>query len=146
MQLKGDGRPTLLDDAVMARVLEAIPKVYTYEQVAGMCELEPSTMRKWLYRGKKEHIEGIDSIYVKFFLAYKKKRAEVAESLLSSAFAKKFRAASWVLERTYRLDYGIHNEDQKRFYDALCKKLSKVGIKMEEYETFMEDIELQPNE
>jgi hypothetical protein len=144
MILKGDGRPIDLDEKVVARVLDAIPRVYSYNQIAGLCRIEPSTLRKWLYRGKVEHLEGKESIFAEFFLSFYEKRAECCEELLQfMRFDKEnFKAASFLLERAYKKDFGVPNEDNRRFYDLVTARLAKCGIKMDDYDTFIEECEL----
>jgi len=148
MLLKGDGRPIALNEKVIARILDAIPRVYSYNQIAGLCRVEPSTLRKWLYRGKAEHLEGKESIFVEFFLAFFQKKAECAEELVNDMRSDKdnFKASSWLLERAYKKDFGATNEDQRKFYDLIAAKLAKAGVQLDDYDTFMEDSELLQGE
>lgn len=144
MLLKGDGRPIGLTEKVIERVLDAIPRVYSYNQIAGMCNVEPSTLRKWLYRGKKEHLEGKESIFVEFFLKFYQKKAECAEELIRDMRADKdnFKATSFLLERAYKKDFAPISDDKRKFYDLIASRLSKAGVQLDDYDTFMEDADL----
>jgi hypothetical protein len=138
------GRPCALDEKLIQRILDAVPKVFSYNQIAGLCRIEPSTFRKWLYRGKTEHLEGKDSIFVELFLRFYERKAECAQLLLDGMLGDKdnFKARAWLLERAYKKDFGAANDEQRHFYGLIASKLSKAGIKLDDYDTFMEDAEL----
>ena len=142
------GQPTMLDHKVIARVLDAVPRVYSYNQIAGLCRIEPSTLRKWLYRGKKDHLENKESIFAEFFLAFFQKKAECAEELLTDMRSDKdnFKATSFLLERAYKKDFGATNDDQRKFYDLIASKMAKAGVQLDDYDTFMEDADLLQGE
>ena len=142
------GRITALDEKLIQRILGALPKVYSYNQIAGLCRIEPSTLRKWLYRGKKEHLLGKDSIYAKLFLDFYEEKALCCEELVQFMRFDKdnFRAASFLLERAYKKDFGAPNDDQRKFYDLIAAKMAKAGVKLDDYDTFMEEADLLQGE
>lgn len=94
------GQPLkLLNDQIVARIMEATAKGHTREAVAHYAGLDPSTLYRWINLGR----EGKQP-YQSFVRKLEKARAEGALGLLETirqASRDQWQAAAWLLERCH---------------------------------------------
>ncbi len=140
-----EGRPCSLTDELKATLLEAVSKLYSLDQIAYRCNIDPSTLRRWLRDGRKDHLENNNSIFDQFYLEFFKRRAEAAEQLIKTMLEDKdnFKQNTWLLERTYRKDFGQRVDEQRHFYNVIAAKLAKAGVKMDDFDDFMTQVEIE---
>jgi hypothetical protein len=106
--MAGRGREPKLTPDVLARLVEAISNGNTRKNAAAYAGVHPSTLRKWLAKGKKR-LTRTNGDYVSLFAAIKKAEAEAVDKhvrLISSAADKHWQAAAWWLERKYPDEWG----------------------------------------
>lgn len=123
------GPQTALDDAMIVKIIDAIPKVIIRKHVAQLNNLNESTLRTWLKRGNNEIREGIeDTIYVKLVQAYNKRRSEVLEEKLTSLATcpKNYGAITWILEKCFKDDFEVKSEAHKQLEDFVINYLKPI--------------------
>lgn len=93
------GQPLKLNDAIVARIMEATAKGHTRESVAYYAGIDPSTLYRWINLGR----EGKQP-YQSFVRKLERARAEGSLGLLETikeASRDQWQAAAWLLERCH---------------------------------------------
>lgn len=109
------GRPTLLDESVMATIVDLLERGNTYSATARAAGLHPQTVSDWVARGREligRDPEGLDEkerLFLEFATRVEKARAiaEVrAVERVRQAGETQWQAAAWYLERSNPGDWG----------------------------------------
>tara|TARA_Y100000114_G_C11741024_1_gene318969 strand:+ start:367 stop:789 length:423 start_codon:yes stop_codon:yes gene_type:complete len=93
------GRPLKLNDAIVARIMEATAKGHPREMVAHYAGLNPSTLYRWINLGR----EGKQP-YQAFVRKLEQAKAQGLHGLLSTierASKDQWQAAAWLAERCH---------------------------------------------
>jgi hypothetical protein len=94
-------RPTKLTPETQAKICEAVRNGATYWAAAESSGIAYSTFNKWMIDPRKK--------YVEFMEAIKAANADAQLDLLAkiqAATRTDWRAASWILERRFKNDFG----------------------------------------
>lgn len=89
----------ILNDQIVARLLEAASKGHTRDQSAYFAGIDPSTLYRWINLGR----EGKQP-YQSFYRRFEQARTKGSHALLETikeASANQWQAAAWLLERCY---------------------------------------------
>jgi hypothetical protein len=111
---------TILDQDVIDRILDAIPKVLVPRQIAHYCGLDPNRLYDWIKFGKRDMEMGKhNSIYADFLQQYNEKMAETLHKKLKrlDVCPRNYGAITWVLERAFKDDFETKSEAQKQLED-----------------------------
>ncbi|MBA3825024.1 MAG: hypothetical protein H0X24_14150 [Ktedonobacterales bacterium] len=98
------GRPSLLTDALIARICLLIADGYSQRRAAMALHIGQSTLADWLARGRAG-----ESPYLELVERLDHARAERAQTLvqrITAAADMDWKAAAWLLERTEPEDYA----------------------------------------
>lgn len=119
------GRPSILTQQIIERVLDAIPKVIVPQQVAYYSMIPPSTLRSWLEVGLKDIEQQNDSIYAQFSLRYYKVRSEVLQDKIErlGTCPKNYGALTWILEKCFREEFEEKSAYVRMLEDVVFDKL-----------------------
>lgn len=106
------GRPTKLEPEIEAELLKLISEGAFREVAAGKVGIDPSTLRRWMKRGRAEQHQ-VGSIFAKFAdgVTRAEREAEIAMGALVFAAAKvDAKHAEWWLERKFPKRWGRRSE------------------------------------
>lgn len=111
---------TLLDQDVIDRILDAVPKVFVTNQVAHYCGIYPRRLYDWLSFGKRDIEAGlVNSIYADLYQQYHEVLADALHKKLKrlDVCPKNYGAITWVLERCFKDDFETKSEAHKQLED-----------------------------
>lgn len=111
---------TILDQKLIDRLIDALPRVMVDSQVAHYCGINPNRLYDWIKFGKRDMDAGIhNSIYADFYQQYFEAKARVLEKKLShlSKCPKNYGAITWIIERAFRDDFETKSDAQKQLED-----------------------------
>lgn len=106
-------------------LIEGLRKTLTQTQSAYYAGISPDTLAAWIKTGQEDARQGIDSVYKKFSMKYKKAQAEEASNLLNVLREGKqsWQSRAWILERCFRDDYAANSH----VITELLDKTEKLG-------------------
>ena len=118
-------RPTLLNPARQARIVEALRLGATYRMAAACGGIEYRTLRNWMFRGEQDG----EGPYFAFSDAIKGAESEAAISALmtinKAASNGTWQAAAWLLERRHPEEWGKHRTIDRPQLGAYAERLAK---------------------
>ena len=132
---------TILNQQLIDRLLDAIPRVVVDRQVALYCGINPSRLYDWIRFGQRDMDAGINnSIYADFFQQYFEKKSQVLEAKLNklSTCPKNYGAITYILDRCFKDDFEVMSEDHKKLLDYvenIIKPLLSKGALLDGKET-----------
>ncbi|VTS03094.1 hypothetical protein [Tuwongella immobilis] len=109
------GRPPALTPEILNRTVQYLPAVLYLETLAGLLEVDRTTMFRWMRRGRKEASrlslnskakpKESERLYLEFYHAIKKGLAigelNALLAIRHAANRGSWQAAAWLLERRY---------------------------------------------
>lgn len=105
-QEKATGRPSGLTAENHGKIVEAVRKGLPITYAGPLVGMDPSTVKRWLARGKREP----DGVYRDFFAAIKTAQSEFVQSRMGrisqAADDGTWTAAAWLLERLYAEEFA----------------------------------------
>jgi hypothetical protein len=110
----------VLNQQLIDRILDALPKVLVQEQVAHLCGIAPQRLSDWIKFGKRDMEANLkDSIFADFYQQYHEKKAEVLHKKLVhlASCPKNYGAITWILEKCYKEDFKTKSESQEQLED-----------------------------
>lgn len=122
----------ILNQELIDRILDAIPKVMIQSQVAHMCGIPHQRLSDWIKFGKRDmHMEKKNSIFADFYQQYYEKRAEVLHEKLKKLelCPKNYGAITWILEKCYKEDFEGITEAQRELIDFVENKIKPLIMK-----------------
>lgn len=128
------GHPTYLDEKLIEKIVDNVPRVFIMKHVAQLSDIPYQSLFHWMTRAKKEIKEGItDTIYVKLYLAYNKKRSEALQEKLDklAECPKNYGAIVWILEHCYKEEFMTLPEDVQKILDMftnVIKPMLEKGV------------------
>jgi hypothetical protein len=113
---------TILDQNLIDRILDAIPKVFIQNQIAHLCGIYPQRLSDWIKFGKRDMESGVkNSIYADFYQQYHEARAEALHQKLKhlSMCPKNYGAITFILERCFKDEFEVMSESHKQLLDLV---------------------------
>lgn len=120
---------TILDQKLIDRLLDAIPKVMVDRQVAHYCGIYPQRLSDWIKFGQRDMKAGKhNSLYADFYQQYFEKKAEVLAEKLSvlGSCPERYGAITWILEHCFKDDFETKSEAHKQLEDLVLNVIKPI--------------------
>ena len=104
------GRPTILNQQVINKVVENTLKGISIESICALSGISPRSYYDWIKQGKQDIEDGVESVHALFAESVQAAIAEVEERMLAQAIGTDEIGARWYLSRKMRKDYGDKQE------------------------------------
>lgn len=119
LQANPPGRPLELNEAIIQRILEAVPKVIIPSQVAALSRVPKQTLSRWLINGKRDSNNGISSLFAQLWDSFTEEQAKVAAETITKLrkCPKNYGALTFILEKCFKDDFESKSDVQKQLED-----------------------------
>ena len=104
------GRPTILNQQVIDRVVEHTLKGISIESICALSNISPAVYYIWMKQGEEDIKEDVESVHRVFRESILSAIAEVEERMLDQAIGTDEIGARWYLSRKMRKEYGDKQE------------------------------------
>lgn len=139
---KRAGRPTLLTEDMIVRIVKHLDELAFFETACGLEGIPPPTGREWLIRGKRARRDGkahlkTEAIYAKFSAAVDAANGRVEQKLLAGIAVhgkKDWKALAWVAKAKFPQHFGtqptavVVDTEERTLEDGTVEETTTVSM------------------
>ena len=139
---RGRGRPTLLTEELIARIVKHLDELAFFETACGLEGIPPPTGREWLIRGKRARRDGkahlkTEAIYANFSAAVDAANGRVQQKLLAGIAVhgkRDWKALAWVAKAKFPQQFGtqgtavVVDTEERTLEDGTVEQTTTVAM------------------